>query len=70
MHWVLYLAVMGIAGGPYPYHEQGAIKQFATKADCIKTLKVEVKELTAADGLLAGKKIGKDFTLVCKQEKN
>jgi len=72
MHWILYLVVVGMAGS-YPYHETDAdgsnrhVKHFKDKAACLVVRTAEIKELTAADGLLAGKKIGKDFTLTCKK---
>lgn len=69
MHWVLYLVLA--SGASYPYHENGVVKVFKTKADCTKVQKFEAKDLTGPEGMLygSGKVYGKDFTLVCKQGK-
>ena len=69
MHWILVLVVLAgpMKGFSHTRDDQpGVPHHFATKAECVAQAKQDAVGLSN-EGL---GKIGKDFTLACKQEKN
>jgi hypothetical protein len=69
MHWILVLFVLAGPMKGFTHAREdapGVSHHFATKAECVAQAKEDAVELSN-EGL---GKVGKDFILTCKQEKN